>query len=79
MKEIKLYNEIKEAGSVVMEAEANAAAWKQEARERMKDVNTLVAAAKKVNKGQEIDAKELIEKIRAELTPAETPEESPAD
>ena len=79
MKEIKLYNEIKEAVSVVMEAEANAAAWKQEARERMKNVNTLIAAAKKINKGQEIDANELIEKIRAELTPAETPEENPAD
>ena len=78
MNNLKLYEEIKSAYSDVMEAEENAAGWKAEARERMKDVNTLIAAAEKVNKTK-IDRKTLLNKIRKELTPDETPEVSPAD
>lgn len=75
--EIKLYQEIRNEMANVMEAEANSAAWKQEGRTRMKDVTALITAAKKVNKGIEIDAAALIKEIRESLTPveeAETPE-----
>ena len=64
---MKLYEEIKNEMRSVLEAEENSLAWKQEARTRMRDVSTLISAAKKVNKGMEIDAKELVAEIRAEL------------
>lgn len=64
---MKLYAEIKNEMRSVLEAEANALAWKAEAKFRMRDVSTLIAAAKKVNKDVEINAKELIAKVRAEL------------
>lgn len=79
--EIKLYQEIRNEMANVMEAEANSAAWKQEARTRMKDVTALITVAKKINKGIEIDAAALIKEIRESLTPVEeaeipeTPEE----
>ena len=82
-KEMRLYNEIKTEMLNVLEAENNAAAWKQEARFRMRDVNALIVAAEKVNKDEngepiKIDRKELIAEIRAELTPEvdEEPEEA---
>ena len=69
---MKLYNEIKNEVRNVMEAESNSLAWKQEARNRMKDVNALITAAEKVNKDDEgksikIDRVELVKKIRAEI------------
>ena len=64
---MKLYDEIKNEMRSVLEAEENSRAWKQEARVRMTDVSTLIRAAKKVNKDMEIDAKELLVEIRAEL------------
>ena len=64
---MKLYGEIKNEMRSVLEAEANALAWRAEARFRMRDVNTLIAAAKKVNKDIEINAKELVATIRDEL------------
>ena len=64
---MKFYNEIKNEIRNVIEAEENSAAWKLEARNRMKDVNALITAAKKVNKEIEIDAVELVKVIRAEI------------
>lgn len=77
MKTIKLYNEIKAELLNVIDAENAAAAWKQEARNRMKDVSALIVAAKKVNKETEIDAKTLIDFIREEI--AAENEEEPAE
>ena len=84
MKTIKLYNEIKAEVLNVIEAENATAAWKNEARNRMKVVNALIVAAKKVNKDAEIDAKTLIDFIRNEIAAeneeiAETPEVSATD
>lgn len=67
--EIKMYDVIKEEVRNVMEAEENSAAWKTEARSRMRDVNALILAAKKINKDIEIDGKALVAEIRAELMP----------
>lgn len=66
-KEIKLYNEIKNELINVIDAENNAAAWKHESKLRMRDVSALITAAKKVNKGIEIDGKKLLDEIREEL------------
>ena len=67
MKDIKLYENIKEAMISVVEAEEAANGWKAEAKERMKDVNILIAAAKKVNKDTEIDTKALLAAIREDI------------
>ncbi len=67
MNELKLYNEIKNEMRGVIEAEMYSAEWRQEARNRMKGVSALIVAAKKVNKGTEIDQKELIDHIRSEI------------
>ncbi len=75
-KEIKMYEVIKDEVRNVIEAEENSAAWRAEARSRMRDVNALILAAKKINKDTEIDAKELVAQIRAELTPAEADPEA---
>ena len=64
---INLRQEIKNEVKNVIEAEQASAAWKAEARARMGDVNALIIAAKKVNKETEIDGKELLAEIRAEL------------
>ena len=66
-KNMRLYEEIKAEMATVIEAEEASKAWKQEARFRMKDVNTLISAARKVNKGMEINVRELVEEIREEL------------
>lgn len=74
-KEIKMYEVIKDEVRNVIEAEENSAAWRAEARSRMRDVNALILAAKKINKGTDIDAKALVAEIRAELAaPAEVDE-----
>ena len=70
---IRLYEEIKTEMQNVLEAENNAAAWKQEARIRMHDVSALIVAAEKVNKDEngnpiKIDRKTLIAEVRADLT-----------
>ena len=75
-KNIRLYNEITTEMQNVLEAENNSAAWRAEARLRMRDVNALIIAAEKVNKDEDgnpikIDRKALIAEIRADLTPAE--------
>ena len=71
---MKLYPEIKAEMENVLEAEANAAAWKREALARMKPVNILIRAATQMNPDIKIDRKELLSEIRADLTP-----ESPAE
>jgi len=71
---MKLYPEIKAEMQNVMEAEANAAAWKREAAARMKPVNILIRTAAQLNPSIQIDRKELLSEIRADLTP-----ESPAE
>lgn len=68
MKEINLYNEIKASIREAMEAERNSQEWKFIAREKMSEARTLIAAAKKVNTGAEIDPKALIDFIKAEIT-----------
>lgn len=78
-KEIRLYEEIKTEMLNVIEAENNSAAWRAEARVRMRDVAALIVAAEKVNKDEngnpiKIDRKALIAEIRAELNPADTEE-----
>lgn len=75
-KEIRLYEEIKTEMVSVLEAEDNSRAWKQEARNRMKDVDALITAARKVNKDVEIDKAELVKQVREELA-AEALEEAP--
>ena len=67
-KTMKMYDIIKEEMKAVLEAEENSKAWKDEARTRMKDVNALITAAKKVNKDTEIVAADLVAEIRAELS-----------
>lgn len=67
-KNMRLYAEIKTEMENVLEAENNSKAWKDEARNRMKDVNALIVAAQKVNKDIEIDRAELVKEIREELT-----------
>ena len=76
MENIKLYENMKEAMASVIEAENNANAWRVEARNRMKDVNILIAAEKKINKDTEINPKEIIAKIREELAPEVEDEET---
>lgn len=76
-KNIRLYDEICTEMQNVLEAENNAAAWRAEARVRMRDVSALIVAAEKVNKDEngnpiKIDRKALIAQVRAELTPADT-------
>ena len=82
-KNMRLYAEIKAEMATVIEAEEASKAWKQEARFRMKDVNTLISAARKVNKGMEINVRELVEEIREELAAdaeeAAAYEEEPAE
>ena len=65
--EIKMYDIIKDEMKNVLEAEENSKAWKSEARSRMRDVTALITAAKKVNKGIEIDNAELVKAIRDEI------------
>lgn len=72
-KSMRLYNEIKTEMQNVLDAENNAAAWKAEARNRMKDVNALIVAAQKVNKDLTIDRAELVKEIREDLTNTEEP------
>lgn len=72
---MRLYEEIKNEMRNVIEAEENSKAWKIESRIRMKDVDALITAARKVNKGVEIDKAVLVAEIRAELA-AEAEEES---
>lgn len=64
---LSLYTHIKAAVVTVMEAEDNSNAWKQEAKERMKDVNALIVATKKVDKLDELDTKDLLSAIREEI------------
>lgn len=66
-KNMRLYEEIKTEVASVIEAEDASKAWKAEARIRMKDVDALVAAARKVNKDMEIDKAALVAEIREEL------------
>lgn len=75
---MKLYNEMKEAMQEVMNAEANARAWNQEARALMKDVDVLIRAAQKIDPEA---AKLPIQQIRAMLRDDLTPkaEEAEAD
>ena len=72
-KAMRLYNEIKTEMQNVLDAENNAAAWKAEARNRMKDVNALIVAAQKVNKDLTIDRAELVKEIREYLTEEHVP------
>lgn len=74
-KNMRLYEEIKTEVASVMEAEDASKAWKAEARIRMKDVDALIAAARKVNKDMEIDKATLVAEIREELA-AEAEEEA---
>lgn len=67
MKNLTLYNEIKAAIARSMEAEDNAQAWKKIAKEEMADAKTIIAAAKKVNKGDFPDPADLIAVIKAEI------------
>ena len=81
--EMKLFAEIKNEVSGVIEAENNSAAWKQISRERMKDVNALITAAEKVNKDEngkpiKIDRAALVKSIREEIA-AENNHETPTD
>lgn len=71
---MRLYEEIKNEMRNVIEAEENSKAWKIEARIRMKDVDALITAARKVNKGMEIDKATLIATIREELAAEDIPE-----
>lgn len=68
---LSLYPHIKDAVASVLEAENNSLAWKQEAKERMKDVAALVTAVKKVDKLEALDTKELVSFIKKELTEEE--------
>lgn len=70
-----IYDEIKRAYLDVKDAESNAAAWKAEAADRMKKVNTLIRAAKIVNPN--IDRAAYLSALAADFSPAEdTPTES---
>lgn len=67
---MKLYNEMKEAMQEVMNAEANARAWNQEARALMKNVDTIARAAQKIDpEAREMTIMEIRAKLRADLTP----------
>lgn len=68
---LSMYPHIKDAVASVLEAENNSLAWKQEAKERMKDVAALVTATKKVDKLEALDMKELVSFIKKELTEEE--------
>ena len=74
---MKLYPEIKAEMENVLEAEANAAAWKREAQNRMKPVNILIRAASQMTPSIKIDRKELLDEIRADLTPESPAEDAP--
>ena len=78
MKNLTLYNEIKARVQAAMDAEGNAQAWKDIAKECMADARTLISTAKKLSKDQEIDPKALIDFIKAEIQ-AEAAPKSDAD
>ena len=70
-----LYGEIKKAMEFVKDAEANYKAWKEEAADRMKKVNTLIRAAKTVDPS--IDRAAYLEALAEDFaTASETPIES---
>ena len=71
---MKLYNEMKNAMAHVIEAEQNAAAWKQEAADRMRKVYTLIRA-EQIASETKLNRKTVIDQLRAEFAPAtEEPE-----
>lgn len=70
---MKLFIEMKNAMAYVIEAEENAAAWKQEAADRMKKVNNLIRA-EEIASETKLDKKQIIAKLRAQLMP-----EAPAE
>lgn len=72
---MKLHNEMRTAMAYVIEAEENAAAWKQEAADRMKKVHKLIRA-EEIASDTKIDKKEVIAALRAEIMP-EAPAEIP--
>lgn len=66
---MKLYNEIKEAMQEVMNAEANARAWQQEARSLMKNVDTIIRAAQKIDpEAAALTIPEIKKQLREDLT-----------
>lgn len=69
---MKLYNEMREAMSEVMKAEANARAWAQEARALMKDVDVIIRAAQKIDpEARKLNIQEIRSMLRDDLTPGE--------
>lgn len=74
---MKLYPEIKTEYAKVLEAKDNAKAWSAEAKTRMKPVDILIAAARKLNPDMKIDRATLIKQMENELRPTEPAADDP--
>lgn len=65
---MELYEEMKKKMATVMEAEDNAAAWKDEARIRAKGVTALINAAKKIDPdAADLSHADIVKMLRADL------------
>ena len=76
MKNLTLYNEIKALVKESLEAEANAAAWKNISKEKTAEARMLTATAKKMaaNKGKEFTFQTLVDYIAADLAEEAAPQ-----